>query len=205
MSTRIPPGRAGRMWLRHRLATARRGIDLLDRKLRILRQEQRRLTLRAERTGERWRAASREADTWALRACLLGGRRAVRLATTGEELAQVRVDWTDAMGAGYPDQVIVVPPSVRPDAPLPGTAALIRAREAAQTALEAAVRHAAAREAARIVTAEMTATARRIRALRDRFVPRLERALADLELSIDETERTDGARVRRVLSTGGQP
>ena len=29
MSTRIPPGRAGRMWLRRRLATARRGIDLL--------------------------------------------------------------------------------------------------------------------------------------------------------------------------------
>ena len=33
---RIPPGRAGRMWLRRRLATAERGREQLDRKLRIL-------------------------------------------------------------------------------------------------------------------------------------------------------------------------
>jgi len=193
------------MWLRHRLATARRGIDLLDRKLRILRQERQRLVLRAERTGEEWHAACREADEWALRACLLGGRRAVRLASAGGEPAEVRIDWVDAMGTSYPDEVTVTPPAPRPDAPVPGTAALVRARETAQAALEAAVRHAAALEAARIVTAEVAATSRRIHALRDRFVPRMERALADLELAIDETERTDGARVRRVLKSGGQP
>ena len=42
MSTvrRVPPGRAGRLWLQHRLAVAQRGADLLDQKLRILRSEQ---------------------------------------------------------------------------------------------------------------------------------------------------------------------
>jgi V/A-type H+-transporting ATPase subunit D len=188
------------MWLRHRLGVARRGLDLLDRKLRILRQEGERLRLLAESTGEEWESACREADTWLLRAYVLGGRRAVRLA--GEErLAQVRVDWIDAMGTSYPGRVTCELPAPGASGPLPGTAALIPARKACRAALEAAVRHAAAREAAGVVAREVAATGRRSHALRDRLVPRMERALSDLEASIDETERADGARVRRILNT----
>ncbi|HSO55578.1 MAG TPA: V-type ATPase, D subunit, partial [Actinomycetes bacterium] len=51
----VPPGRAGRLWLRGRLATAERGLDLLDRKLRILRREQERLRLLERRTAEELR------------------------------------------------------------------------------------------------------------------------------------------------------
>ena len=35
----VPPGRAGRLWLQRRLQVARRGADLLDRKLRLLADE----------------------------------------------------------------------------------------------------------------------------------------------------------------------
>lgn len=47
----VPPGRAGRLWLRRRLAAAERAVELLERKLRILRAEQDRLALLAQRTG----------------------------------------------------------------------------------------------------------------------------------------------------------
>src|SRR6266566_9507160 len=76
---RVPPGRAGRLWLRGRLQVAERGLDLLDRKLRILRREHERLALLAQRTGEAWEHACREAETWLLRAALLSGQRALRL------------------------------------------------------------------------------------------------------------------------------
>ena len=35
----VPPGRAGRLWLTRRLQVARRGADLLNRKLQILQAE----------------------------------------------------------------------------------------------------------------------------------------------------------------------
>ncbi|MFF5211093.1 V-type ATP synthase subunit D [Streptosporangium sp. NPDC000396] len=201
MTLRVPPGRAGRMWLRHRLTAVRRGLGLLDRKLRILRQEQERLTLLMARTGEEWESACRAADTWLLRATLLGGQRAVRLAADNR-LTQIRVDWTDAMGTSYPGRSTCLLPELDGSAPLLVTAALVPAREAYRAALRAGLEHAVVKEAARIVTTEAATTSRRIRALRDRLLPRLEGALATVELSLDEMERSDGARVRRAIGSG---
>ncbi len=62
----------------------------------------------------------------------------------------------------------------------------------------AAVRHAVAVQAARIIEAETTATRYRLRAIRDRLIPSLQRARAEVALAIDELERADGARLRRV-------
>ncbi|WP_327048754.1 V-type ATP synthase subunit D [Microbispora sp. NBC_01189] len=200
MRIRVPPGRAGRLWLRHRLAVLRHGLAVLDRKLRILRRERDRLAREAARTGREWEEACRAADAWASRAALLGGRRAIRLACDGR-LAEVRVDWTDAMGTRYPRRALFRPPDEPgPSAPLPLTAALVPAREACRAALRAAVDHAVAAAAARVVAAEEEATGRRIRALRDHVLPRLEAALAEVELSLDEAERADGARVRRAAA-----
>ncbi|WP_169947054.1 V-type ATP synthase subunit D [Microbispora sp. H11081] len=197
----VPPGRAGRLWLRRRLAVLRRGLAVLDRKLRILRRERERLALHAARTGREWEAACRDADTWSLRAALLGGRRAVRLAAGGG-LAEVSVDRVDAMGTSYPGRASFrAPEEDDPAAPLPLTAALGPARDACRDALRAAVEHAAAKEAERIVAAEEEATGRRIRALRDHVLPRLEAALTEVELALDEMERADGARVRRAIGS----
>ena len=192
--SRVPPGRAGRLWLRRRLATAERGLELLDRKLRILRAEHDRLVLQATRTGEEWTAAYAEARTWGLRACLLSGRAALRPA----DPAGVAVTWKYAMGTGYPDHATCVP-GIPPDA-LDGSTALRRAREAHRSALEAAARHAAAQEAERILGREVTATGQRIRALRDRWIPALHRSITDIELALDEMERSDAARLLRAAS-----
>lgn len=91
---RTPPGRAGRLRLRHSLDVAERGADLLERKLRILRAEHERL-LRAEAAaGRTWRELLSEAETWLLRGLLLGGEQALGSAAAGIAPAEVTVRWS---------------------------------------------------------------------------------------------------------------
>jgi V/A-type H+-transporting ATPase subunit D len=96
------------------------------------------------------------------------------------------------MGVRHPDGVTCrVPASASWDGP-----ALAAAREAHGRALEAAVRHAAAAGALRAVEAEALATRYRLRAVKNRWIPRLEQALADVTLALEEQELADSARLR---------
>ena len=187
----VPPGRAGRLWLVQRLTVARRTAGLLDRKLQVLASELDRLRAAAERTGQEWDAACREAQRTLLRAVLLGGERAVRLAG-GAADAQVTVSYTVTMGARHPAVT-------RCSAGEPGGwdgAAVAAARQAHRAALEAAARHAAASAAVAVIEAETTTTRHRLRAVRDRWIPGLFQALTEAELALDEMERDDAARLR---------
>ncbi len=192
---RVPPGRAGRVWLLGRLHTAERGLDLLDRKLRILRREQQRAHLAAERTGTEWQRRCAEAQTWLLRAALLGGQRALTHALS-DEAAQMQVTWAVVMGVRYPQDAVVQcgPPS--PDAPPVHTAALVEAATAYRDALQAAAHHAVAEETVRRLDAEVAATGRRLRAVQDRWIPRLRTALHRTELDLEELDHAEGIRLR---------
>jgi V/A-type H+-transporting ATPase subunit D len=192
----VPPGRAGRLWLQRRLETARRGASLLDRKLRILQAQLDQARDRAAQTAVEWRHGQAEAESWLLRAALLGGQRAIRLADDGL-FAEVTVSYAATMGIRHPaDATCVIPPSAAWDGP-----ALAGARQAHRAALAAAVRHAAAAEAERIIEAETLATRHRLRAIKDRWIPRLEQALAEVTFAIEEQERADAARLRLAAST----
>ena len=193
---RAPAGRAGRLRLRRQIATASRASDLLTRKLRILRREQERLDMLVERTGDDWRKACATADLWMVRAGVLGGQRALRLAT-GTTAATVGLEWTMTMGIRYPVAAAVMPADG--GALMDGTAALYEARRAHQRALEAAVRHATATAGRRIVGVEAAMTRTRLRAIDDRTIPRLREALSLLELTLDELEHADAARLRRAV------
>lgn len=192
---RVPPGRAGRLWLGRRLDTARRGVDLLDRKLQILRGEQQRFRLLADRTGTGWRDSCHDAETWLLRGVVLGGQRELRLAS-GAAPATVSIDWSTVMDVRYPGRVTCTLPELLPSAPSPGNAALAEAAAAYRVALEAAVRHAAAEAAFRIVNAEVVDVRRRVHAIADRWVPYLENALRDLAQRLEELERSETVRRR---------
>lgn len=186
----VPPGRAGRLWLQRRLLVAERGADLLDRKLRILRGELTGLRAAQARAAADWDRCRADAELWLLRAALLGGQRAIRLSACG--LADVTVSYAAVMGVRYPAGATC-------DIPGPGTwegPALAEARRAHQAALRAAVAHAAAAEAVRLVAAEALATRYRLRAIRDRWIPWLEQALAAVTLAIEEQEIADAARLR---------
>jgi V/A-type H+-transporting ATPase subunit D len=195
---RVPPGRAGRLWLRDRLQIAQRGLELLDRKLRILRREQERLSLLGQRTGGGWERAHREAETWLLRAALLGGQRGLRLSSGGPP-AEVAIAWRDTMGIRYPAEA-TCDIAEEPSPPLPGTAALGPAAAAHRAALRAAVQHAAVAAATRTVADEIAATSQRLRAIEDRWIPRLRATLAEVELALDESEQADAARLRRAAA-----
>jgi V/A-type H+-transporting ATPase subunit D len=187
----VPPGRAGRLWLVRRLAVARRAADLLDRKLRVLTAELERARATAERTGQEWDTACRAAQRAALRAVLLGGERAVRLADGGAD-AQVTISYTVTMGAHHPagSQYTAGEPEGWDGA------AVAVARQAHRAALAAAVRHAAAAAAVTVLEEETRATRYRLRAVRDRWIPGLSQALAEVEFALEEMEREDAARLR---------
>jgi V/A-type H+/Na+-transporting ATPase subunit D len=189
----VPPGRAGRLHLDRKLIGARRAADLLDRKLRILQAELRELSDQAARTEHEWHLRCAEAERTLLIAALLGGERAIMLAT-GAGYADVFIDYAVTIGVRRPASGQYAPPP-GPD-PWAGPH-VAQARQAHRAALAAAVRHAAAAGAARIVEAEVVATRYRLRAVRDRLIPRLEQARAEVMLAIDEMERADDARLRR--------
>ena len=193
----VPPGRAGRIWLVQRLDTARRGSDLLDRKLRILQAD---LTTRqavAAQTAEQWERCQADAQAWLLRATLLAGERAIRLADDGQAAA-ITVSYELAMGIRYPSRAACsVPSALGWDGPV-----VAGAREAHRTALAAAAAHGAATAAVRVIDEEVQATRYRLRAVKDRWIPRLEQALADVTFALEEQERADAARLRLAARPG---
>jgi V/A-type H+/Na+-transporting ATPase subunit D len=196
-AARIPPGRSGRMWLRRRVATAARGRDQLDRKLRILIPEQQRLRIQADLRQTAWVAACEEARTWLLRAALLGGQDAIRSAAAPQP-AELEVVWTTAMGLRYPADAKLMGPA--DDVPsVASNAAIAPATAAFRDALLAGILAASADEAVRRVNEEIAVTRRRLRALEKRWLPSLQAALADLDLSLEQAEQEDGIRLRRAV------
>ena len=198
---RVPPGRAGRLWLGERLETARHAATLLDHKLHVLRTEQKRCALIADRTRTEWETAQREAAEWLTRAAILAGQRDIRLCTP-ERLAEVTINWNAVMGVRYPGEAVCTAPDKSAGTRSPGTAALVEAATAHQRALQAAVAHAAATAACRILETETVETRRRLRAIADRWTPRLESALRALVERLDEAERAEAVQLRWAAARG---
>lgn len=99
MALRVPPGRAGRLWLRQRIAVAQRAVDLLDHKRRELDSERLRLHTVVERTRADWERATKEAQKWLGRVDVTGASRALRLAISlVPGPAEVEVEWRTVMG-----------------------------------------------------------------------------------------------------------
>jgi V/A-type H+-transporting ATPase subunit D len=194
ITARVPPGRAGRIWLRRRLATAYRGRDQLDRKLRILLPELGRQRIRAARSHDDWETACAQSRRWTTRVALLSGQDAFRHAA-GREPTRVDLTWATSMGVSYPATVAVSTPDE--PAAIADNAAVVPAIAATRVALLAAVQTAAADEAVRRIEAEIAVTRRRLHALDKRWLPWLTAALADLELALEQAEHEDGIRIRR--------
>jgi V/A-type H+-transporting ATPase subunit D len=192
---RLPPGRAGRLWLHRRLGVARRAATLLDQKLRILRREEERRVLVARRTGPEWERCYVEAEKWLLRAALIGGRSALRSAAD-RPAADVTITWASTMGVHHPAGGSCVIPARDPADPTPGGAALVEAVAAYERALDAAVHHAVAEAARRAIAAESATTRRRLRSVEQRWLPRLEEALAAVSHQLSEAERAEDVRLR---------
>ncbi|WP_307825716.1 V-type ATP synthase subunit D [Streptomyces sp. MBT33] len=192
---RTPPGRAGRMRLRHSLDVARRGADLLDQKLRILRARHETLLAAEASAGDAWHERLREAETWLRRGLLLGGDEALE-APAPVHPAEIDVVRTSTMGVRHPETATCVLPRREPDTPAPANTALVHAEAAYAEAVRAAAAHAVARAAAREIGAEVLRTRQRVRALQRHWIPRLEHALARADAALEQSEHEDAVRRR---------
>jgi V/A-type H+/Na+-transporting ATPase subunit D len=197
MRLRIPPGRAGRLWLRDRISAARGAADLLDRKRRELETELHRMGTIAQRRERDWRAKGAEAEQWLDRVDDTGGDRALRVAAALEpDPSEVRLDWQRVMGVHYPTDFHLTLPPTPTVASLDGGAALEFAIEAYKAAVTAAVAHAVARTAEERIRTDLDRTIRRLRALRLRAIPAHDEALRALEVRLDEKDREEAVAAR---------
>ncbi|MGB8380338.1 MAG: V-type ATP synthase subunit D [Dermatophilaceae bacterium] len=191
----LPPGRAGRVWLRRRLIVAARGADLLERKLRILVGEEQSFALLAERTKTEWDDAARELERWTLRGSLLSGERGLRM-SGDSAMAEVEVAWRLTMGVRYPADGSCHLPRRAATRAVPDNTALVHAVVAAERAVRAGVDHAVAVAALAAMRAEIVSTRRQLRAVRDRWTPRLEAAHRAVTIALDDQEHDEGVRLR---------
>jgi V/A-type H+-transporting ATPase subunit D len=192
VAERVPPGRAGRLWLLARLNAARRGRELLDRKQQLLAREQQRFALVADERRKSWEEASADAQRWSLRAAILGGTATTALfagAVTGR--ATVDVAWRNTMGVTHPDDARCEFPALASAVAVAGNAALAPAAQAHRKALETAVDAAIAATAGQRIEHELQATQRRLRGLERHRIPALERNLHELQFRLEELEREE--------------
>jgi vacuolar-type H+-ATPase subunit D/Vma8 len=192
MTGGVVTGRAGRLALTARLATARRAVELLDRKQRALAVECERLELAAERAAGNFERAGRTAALWLRRSIALDGQRTV-LDSRPEATIEVVVGYDVTMGVRHPTGAEV---RFGPEPALAGSSALVHALRAHRTALAAAAELAAARRAVQLVSAELTLTRQQQRALELRWIPKLQRQLTALMQRLDESEREENLRLR---------
>ena len=204
MRLRHPPGRAGRLWLGHRLAVAQRGVDLLDKKRRVLMQEERRLRVVARDTAAEWVHAAREAETWLNRAAIMAGEEKLSMLAAQHPAASVAVRWRSSMGVVFAAEADVDLGPVPAD-PSGGSAAADLAVSAYRRAVGPAVNEAAARSALTRISRERELTARRQRAVERRWVPALADAIARLDGVLDEVEREEATRALWVRTRNRQP
>ena len=203
MAERIPPGRAGRLWLLAHLDAARRGRDLLDRKHQLLRREQERLALVAADRRAVWEHTAADAQRWSLRAAILGGTvTTTLLAQAIAGRATLSISWANTMGVRHPDDARCDFPALVPAAAVAGNAALAPAAEAHRTALEAAIAAAVATTALRRIEDELHATQRRLRGIERHRIPRLQRSLHELQFRLDEIEREERVVTRWARERG---
>jgi V/A-type H+/Na+-transporting ATPase subunit D len=197
MPLRIPPGRAGRTWLIGRLDVAHRGAELLDRKRQALLAELGRVRAEAEQARREWDDAAARVQTWTYRAGIVdGAARLDVLARHASDHSSVGLSWRNLMGARIPCAEAIEVSEIPDLSALGGSSAAVLLAQACGDAVRAAARYAIAERAASELSAELARAARRLRALRERWIPQHEQALAALDLALDESQREQALRVR---------
>jgi H(+)-transporting ATP synthase subunit D len=200
MPLRVPPGRTGRPWLLHRLEVARAGADVLDEKRQVLLRRRRQLELEVEEARLDWEQLARVAAELRQQALVLSGARRFRLAAFyGGGRAEVRVRWRNVLGVTLPETAEITFTEPVDLVPFGAMSSLALAAGAHRQSLAAALRFARVREEHRRLSEDVERTARRLRAIEQRWIPRHEAALARLDLTLDELEREDSGRVRWFL------
>ena len=195
-SSRAPSGRAGRLWLTHRIDVAERAADQLERKIHILSMEITRQRAIADAARVTWTDACANARRWGMRAALIAGQESIR--NSAAPPVEVNLTWANTIGVRHPLSASVAEPTP-PDEAV-ATAALEPARDAFAAAVQAGVALAIADATCQALDDARTHTRRRARLLRRRWLPMLQSELHSLELALEQGEQEDHARLRRLAT-----
>jgi V/A-type H+-transporting ATPase subunit D len=191
-SDRAPSGRAGRLWLTHRIDVAERAADQLERKIHVLGLEIARQQAIAAAARVRWTRQWTQANRWAIRAAFIGGQQEVR--NNSAPPVEVTLTWVNTVGVRHPESAVVGKPTPRDG--VVGAAAIVPATAAFAEAMRAGVDLAIADATCRALDDARTHARRRARLLRRRWLPVLRDNLHALELALEQAEQEDHARLR---------
>jgi V/A-type H+-transporting ATPase subunit D len=193
---------------RSRLALARQGRDLLEQKRDALLRELYRDVRIVLTQHEELEAAAGAARLALDSAHVWLGEEAVGAAAAAatDEIA-VDVDTTTVMGVAVPavaPRDLVRHPGVRDRSPLVSGPLLELVAERFEEVLTIAIRLATMEARVRRLAREIRRTSSRVNALRTRVIPALEAETHAIELGLEQREREDRFRLKRVKETRGR-
>ena len=194
--------RMGLLLARSQLALARQGRELLEQKRdALLREFYRNVEIVFAAHGELEAAAGAARLALDSARVRLGpdGVAAAAAAATGE--LTVDVDWATVMGVPVPivaPRQLVRTPYGRARAVAASGPVLELAAERFEEELTIAIRVATLEARVRRLAREIRRTSSRVNALRTRVIPRLEAETADAALALEQREREDRFRLKRV-------
>jgi V/A-type H+-transporting ATPase subunit D len=198
----VSPTRGTLLRLRRELEGFRSRHALLDRKREILVQELLDRAERARAVEDRRRdlfAAAHAALAQARRR--MGSDRLEWIVLSPAARLDVRTGGRTVMGLHIPGLDVDVDPIVPPYGPGETTPALDEARRLWLEVLRQTAEAAAVLIAVRRLAAELRKTRRQVNALESRVIPRHARTIAHIAERLEEDEREDIVRVRKVKET----
>ena len=184
------------------IALARQGRELLEQKRTALMRELMRVADRVLTSSDALQQAATEARAALARAEAVAGSEAVRsaaMATRGELALEVRA--TTVMGVSVPaiEQKRVTRSALGRGYSITGTSVTIdEAAAAFETEVESLIQLAQSELRLTRLAAELQRTSRRVNALEQILIPRLEAERDFIQMALDERERTDHFRLKRI-------
>lgn len=184
------------------IALARQGRDLLEQKRTALMHELMRIADHVMTSSEALQQAAVEARAALARAEAVAGSEAVRsaaMATRGELALDVQA--ATVMGVSVPviEQKRVTRSALGRGYSITGTSVTIdEAAAAFETEVDSLIQLAESELRLTRLAAEVQRTSRRVNALEQVLIPRLEAERDFIQMALDERERTDHFRLKRI-------
>ena len=184
------------------IALARQGRELLEQKRTALMQELMRVADRVLTSSDALQQAATEARAALARAEAVAGSEAVRsaaMATRGELALEVQA--TTVMGVSVPviEQKRVTRSALGRGYSITGTSVTIdEAAAAFETEVDSVIQLAESELRLTRLATELQRTSRRVNALEQILIPRLEAERDFIQMALDERERTDHFRLKRI-------
>jgi V/A-type H+-transporting ATPase subunit D len=201
----VPPTRSNLLRLRQELQFAREGYEILDRKRQVLTSELLRIAHAAETLQAQMRPLFEAAYRALENARLTMGQERVEWAALAvKKNAEIRLKRRGVMGISLPEVRTAGAPQGVPFSLGDTRATLDEAEDAFREVLGRIPELSELTASVWILAGELRKTLRRVNALEYIFIPDYERTIAFIESALEEHEREEIFRLKRLKSIAGR-